>query len=254
MLTKLTFTGVESNTVFPEIERIAKKYPKTEFGILIGSDTYSWIGNGIFPSLAFIHDFRRFMTGRGLKGQTALHLCGKYSRQIMNIDQPLRGLFTATFRDPLTENGITKLCQGFGRVQINLHGDTWDPKDIAVRKSSLVAFADKLEEGCGTPVKIIIQHRLSSWDVPVKDNRIQYLWDRSGGRGIFSIRNWPFPNGSQEIYGYAGGIGLDTIKEALAYVNWHKEPMWLDMESKIRTDGKFDLGIVEQICKRAFNY
>ena len=39
MLDILTFTGVDSHTSLDELARLAARYPKVEFGILVGSHT-----------------------------------------------------------------------------------------------------------------------------------------------------------------------------------------------------------------------
>ena len=81
MLEILTFTGVDARTSFEELARIARRYPRVEFGILVGSSTDTR-EHGIFPSLRTVRASKHFARERAI--QTALHLCGRYSREVLS--------------------------------------------------------------------------------------------------------------------------------------------------------------------------
>ena len=100
--------------------------------------------------------------------------------------------------------------------------------------------------------RVILQHRGSDWSsAPDSHTAVQYLFDRSGGRGIDSIKSWPPPD--TRCCGYAGGLGLYNIDDAMEFVAcWPAAHMWLDMESRVRKDGWFDLDIVDAICRKVF--
>ena len=110
MIELVTFTGVDSTTSFHGIKRLAKKYPNAEFGVLVGTHSGE-TDYGIFPPLRTVRDLNVFGMLEGIN--TAIHLCGKYARQVMDPDGPSEDLL--------------QLCNGFGRVQVNLHGDSWSP-------------------------------------------------------------------------------------------------------------------------------
>ena len=235
MLELLTFTGVDENTPFKSLEKIAKKYPKVEFGILVGSHTGEY-DHGIFPSLRFVKQFKNAAKIIGFN--TALHLCGKYSRGVMQQD----GAHGDTF----------DLCNGFDRIQINLHGDWWHEKWIGVNTASIRRFADSVTDG--TVESVILQHRGQWGDLPVRHPHIEYLFDVSGGAGMDSIDIWPPPIFDEQTrFGFAGGLGPDNMHRAMDFV-WVHQPfrMWMDMEGKVRTDGVFDTDKIAEVCKIAF--
>ena len=229
----LTFTGVDSQTDFAELARLYGRYPRVEFGILIGSQT-SKVDNGIFPSYDTINKFREWAHGTGCS--TAVHLCGTYSREIM---EPT----------PVSEYMI-QFCNWFDRVQVNLHGDYFNPNDIEVQTDRITEFVEGLE--CKS---VILQHR-DVWEkVPVQHDSIEYLFDKSGGRGQLSIGEWPAPIEELDRVGYAGGLGPKTMLGALNFADMYtKSRLWFDMEGRIRKDGWLDLEAVASVCKQTFRY
>ena len=72
--------------------------------------------------------------------QVAIHLCGRYSRMVMQDDG--------------APDEVYDLCNGFSRVQVNLHGDSFNPGRIAVASQAVKRFADTV--GCQ---RVILQHR-----------------------------------------------------------------------------------------------
>ena len=222
MLELVTFTGVDAETDLSELARIAWFYPNVEFGVLVGSRQ-----ERRYPSLAFIGHFKRFGVANGLN--MSVHLCGRYAREAV---------------DMLDLDGLYKFCEGFNRVQINLPGDAFKGPDSGVAIESVSYLAGRL------PVKnVILQHRESWNKVPVLHESVEYLFDKSGGRGVSGFEAWPEPVETGRRLGYAGGIGPDTIDSAMEFVNRHSDfRLWLDMESRIRTDGHYDLGKVKSVC------
>ena len=47
---------------------------------------------------------------------------------------------------------LLQLCNGFGRVQVNLHGDAWHPARVEMSVKMIKAFADEI------PGQVILQH------------------------------------------------------------------------------------------------
>ena len=229
MIELVTFTGVDSTTSFHGIKRLAKKYPNAEFGVLVGTHSGK-TDYGIFPPLSTVRNLNVFGALVGIN--TAIHLCGEYARQVMDPDGPSADLL--------------QLCKGFGRVQVNLHGDSWSPFRVEVSVKMIKAFADKM------PGEVILQHRGPWADVPVIYRNITYLFDRSEGGGVEGIEDWPPPPNLATVVrlGYAGGLGPHNIDLALAVAaNWPEAcKLWFDMEGNIRTKGLFDLDKVEQVA------
>lgn len=223
MIDKVTFTGVDDQTDLDRLYKLGLKYPKAEFGVLVGSR----VGSGIFPTLR---------TVKRLRGQPeiqkAIHLCGGYSRAIRNyID---------------TSRAIIDLCSGFSRTQLNFPRGA----DLRGRQIDLDLryFAEQIK--CN---RLILQHRDDWYEVPIIHDSIEYLYDTSGGRGLESFDEWPIPNNELPRYGYAGGIGLHNIERVIEFDRTYPDHrFWFDMEGQIRTDGWYDLDIVEAVCEKVF--
>lgn len=147
----------------------------------------------------------------------AAHLCGDYARAVVNG--------SATIAIPVS-------TAAFSRIQIN-HVSP-DPKTIA-------AFAKHVGKPC------IAQAR---GDAFPDDTSILWLFDASGGRGI-APKAWPSHPGHP--VGYAGGLGPGNVAEAVAAIGAGTTgTYWIDMESGVRTGDRFDLDLVEQVCKAVY--
>ena len=74
------------------------------------------------------------------------------------------------------------------------------------------------------------------------------LLDASGGRGIDTTIKPLFRHGLK--VGYAGGINPDNVGDKLyQLLRDTKEDFWIDMESGVRTNDKFDLNKVYKVLK-----
>ena len=102
---------------------------------------------------------------------------------------------------------------------------------------------------------IILKHRLALGISPPHHHaNIEYLFDRSFGRGRANFSAWPEPVTYQERSGYAGGIRPENIDQALAFVEQHSATkIWLHIESGVRDDDNWlDITKILTICDRAF--
>ena len=168
MLEILTFTGVDEATDLSSLKDICSQYPQVEFAVLYGS--HPGEGNPIFPSTGFIQKFRALQGVR-----TAIHLCGRWARSAAG---ELERSITLGF-----------LCSGFGRVQINLHGDDYDPKRVELQHSAIKRFAEQTLTN-----SVILQHQGTFETVPIKHPRFEYLLTSLKGaakRDSSSGRNRP---------------------------------------------------------------
>ena len=227
MLELLTFTGFDNRTHLRKMLDIGTKYPGVEIGVLVGSTTGQ--GYKIFPPMSTV-DFLRDMQPTI---NTAIHLCGKYARGLMAGGEGLEEALAVS--------------DGFGRVQINLHGDAFYSKAIDAASSAVATFIDRSKAH-----SVILQHR-SSWHLcPMTHDRLEYLYDRSEGSGLVDFRSWPVPP-ARGRWGYAGGIGPRNIGEAIKFNRRYEDrSLWFDMESQVRTNGWFDLKKVLAVCEIAF--
>ena len=171
---------------------------------------------------------------RNLGGvNTALHLCGKYARMAAG--------------ETHAPHSLNLLCNGFGRVQVNLHGEATNPERVQVRAARVRHGAQKVETG-----SVILQHRGPWSEIPMDHPRIEYLFDLSEGRGKEGFEHWPDPPEGKRV-GYAGGLGPHNITTALEFAKGHpKARIWFDMERNVRDqDYRLDLDRVREVCRLA---
>ena len=86
------------------------------------------------------------------------------------------------------------------------------------------------------------------------DARVDWLFDKSGGRGA-APPSWPKAR-EGAFCGYAGGLNPDNIGVALPAIAAcvpEGQPYWIDMESGVRTDDRFDLDKCELVLTQVFD-
>lgn len=218
MLSGITFTGVDQKTDAGTVRHIHRRYPKTEFAVLAGNPDN---GNR-YPGDGAIRALVGFIGG---EVPLALHLCGSRARSV----------FDGSWGDDLLD-----LCEGYGRVQVNSSNTD---------HSKANDFAEAL--GCE---RVILQRR-----GPVSVRRgelhpkIEFLFDRSGGRGAEGMCLWDDPPAGHTRSGYAGGLGAHNIERAVTFAQSVPGHIWLDMESRIRdADDWMDLEVVASVCEKVF--
>lgn len=222
MLKACTLTGVDERTSFDWVRLVAETYPFVEFGVLYSMTPED--KDDRYPSRAFIEEFVAAMQGRGVR--TALHICGRAVAAFVDGDSDVRAL-----------------AARFGRVQLNFN---------AARAPFTAEELDAAIASVDHPV--ITQHFPSNAVVSafVKAPNHHVLFDASGGTGRRG-EGWPdrIPG---KYMGYAGGFGPDTIEADVmdAEIHAHGGDYWIDMESRIRTDGWLDsakcLTVLERVA------
>ena len=208
----ITFTGLDLQTPVDEVVALSKRFP-IEWGILFHPDRQ---GEGRFPPLDLIHSLL------ALNLNFAAHLCGGHARNVVH-------------HAALPAN-IVALLNRFKRVQINTAERAVDPARIA-------AFAARFG------ARAILQCR-GTERFPGTDS-VEWLFDQSGGKGRLADR-WPVPNATARIAGYSGGLGPDTVAVALEGISKQhpaQVPFWIDMESGVRTEERFDLAKCRAVCE-----
>ena len=229
MIEIVTFTGVDAHTDLEKLKEIAREYPRAEFGVLFGSQSWKQ-DNPIFPPVETVRALRN------LEGvNTSLHLCGRYARKAAGEER--MGL------------GLKYLARGFGRVQVNLHGDEENPASVRIDPARIKSFAERTGTG-----GVILQHRGPWEDIPLDHPGIEYLFDLSEGAGVEGFEHWPEPPEGRRA-GYAGGLGPHNILRALEFAGRYPEArIWFDMERNVRTpDYLLDLAKVREVCRKAFD-
>jgi hypothetical protein len=221
MLKACTLTGVDEKTSFDWIRSVSGSYPFAEFGILYSMTPDD--KDDRYPSREFIDHFANAMEGSGV--HTALHICGRAVAAFVAGDEDVRAL-----------------AARFGRVQINFN---------ASRSPFTVDDLARAIATVGHPV--ITQHFPSNAVVStsIKAPNHHVLFDASGGNGRRGD-GWPDRIGGKYM-GYAGGFGPETIEVDTMGSELHAngEDYWIDMESRIRTDGWLDpekcLSVLERV-------
>jgi hypothetical protein len=199
---------------------LSQQFPFLEFGILLSLTPGDKDARYMAPTIVEL--ILKKLASHDIN--TALHVCGSAVNAYVAGDQVVK-------RPALYADRI-QLNFPLGRV----------PFDTA-----------ELDKAISTaPYKIITQHfppNVSLVSALTAKNH-QVLHDLSGGRGI-ETADWPEAF-EHKITGFAGGLGPDTIDAALPRILKAacKTNSWIDMESKIRTDGYLDLDLCEAVATK----
>jgi len=212
---RVTFTGLDNLTDLRELAAISHAYPgMVEWGILFG------LASNRFPSLDTIRAAQEL---EWEEVDFALHLCG-----------PDAQAFVAGY-------AVTSLfCRRLGnfvRVQVN-----------AARYPAPERLSGMASFYLGKDVPVIMQVR---GPFPAPAPGLQYLYDCSAGRGKLTLP-WPAPGALDGSCGYAGGLGPETIREALAACPAPDGTFWVDMESGVRSGEDFDLAKCRRVLELVY--
>lgn len=219
-LTHVTFTGIDDFTDIRRAADIQAGTPAVEYGVLFSVER---AGNDPrFPSVSSIGR----IAGAGMR--LSLHLCGALARKAV------RGDFSEV------EAVLGDLVRAFPRVQLNVstYGD--NPERLAFENPSWVKeliIQQKSVRDCG----------LYAGSLPRPGTAM--LLDASGGRGLVTETE-TYPGGGH--VGYAGGLGPDNVAGKLSELLRSPDvgPFWIDMETRVRTDDRFDLDKVQQVLRQ----
>lgn len=168
---------------------------------------------GIDPRYPSLDKIKEFMDS---DLHLAAHLCGKYAKAVNNGDVPQIDVDLSRFK----------------RIQINHEKPNVE---------TILQFQDVFGGFC------IAQSRGNIFPV---DDRIVWLFDRSGGNGITPMI-WP-NKPVNRVVGYAGGINSDNVINVLKKINSSTSSYWIDMETGVRTDNKFDIKKCEFILDKVY--
>lgn len=205
-------TGADDETDVDRMVALQSRFD-VEWGILFSPKLQ---GQGRYPSL----DFVASLVGRGLN--LAAHVCGAHAR-------------TAAEGGGLGVLGVVPKGT-FARVQFNL---SWTPSKLEVLRDAARSVGAN---------RAILQWRASTFPV---DDAVDWLFDTSGGRGQAPAA-WPRPVPRRDgtRIGFAGGIGPGNVRRTLSEIgllNPSRLPFFIDMESSLRTEDRFDLDLCEDV-------
>lgn len=197
----ITLTGVDERTDLQELVALSRRYDsQVEFALLVGNSRGGTKHR--YPSLPFLEKFVR------LNIRKALHLCGEYAQAVNTRSVgPVRWLY--------------QHLRDVDRIQVNAR----EPDTGAI---------EAMLGGYG--VQTIAQCRGTVF--PRGYSHLEWLFDRSGGRGVLPSAWPPHPG---RLVGYAGGIGSGNVSDVISQID-ASGGYWLDMETSLRdADDWFDL-------------
>jgi len=222
ILKKVTFTGVDKWTNLKHMIELWNKNQYVEWGFL-----YSEKSMGVekrYPTK------KEILSYFGDNMNKSLHLCGSVVRDIL-------------------ENGninydVSYLISMVNRVQLNFN--------LNRTKLNMIKFFNVINDYDKTFILQVNDNNKLFIDsiVPFIDkDKFHYLFDASGGIGI-EFNEVPKPI-EGKICGWAGGLNPENLESKL--IQLEKElpkdlPIWIDMETGVRTDDYFDLSKVEKCC------
>lgn len=212
VINKITLTGADEDVSYDYMQDLYKRFPMIEFGILLSENS------GLkprYPSTQWIENLPDNLP-------LSLHICGN------------------TFPSP-KESSSKK----FRRIQINT--------DLSVADDdNLNDFLDIINKYFNH--KLIFQYNEDNKSflerLFLKTNNFHILYDSSLGKGKFIGDILPPP--FHDVYtGYAGGINPDNILDIVKQIIKIDVgvAVYLDIESGIRTNNKWDNDKVERILK-----
>ena len=222
MIERVTFTGAD-NSVHPvELAQISEAYPWVEWGILFPSGTQ---GYGRFPNFNWVSELEKIKKTLPTMN-LSMHLCEPMVYQLVTEGLPLEKI--------MKEHSIPNI---FSRAQINTHGMTYRINDAFIEEMGRhpeIEFILQVDEG---------NHFM--YDLELEN--VAVFQDFSSGAGVFENSWLDF---GDRKYGYSGGLNINTLP--LAIEVWDKRDKtinWIDMETGVRTKGKFDLAKVREVIE-----
>ena len=216
LIQRVTLTGVDDHTSLSELSKLTDAFPFVEWAVLY---TPHREGVGRNPGKAWREAFFE-----ALAPHSAVHLCGAQA-----FEQLLAG-------------ALSPEILRAKRMQLNINVR----RDDFAQAQVLEVFARALDL---CPAVILQYHprsaelvgRFISTLSEADAARCHVLMDASGGTGR-SPERWSRPEALNRSYvGFAGGLGVTNIRAALNELSLYHRPYWVDMETGVRTDERFDV-------------
>jgi len=213
----VTITGAD-HTVEPKaLAELSERFPLVEWAFLYSSTR---AGSPRYPWWNWIEKAARAIPW---SASLALHTCGQQTRNI--------GAGDVTVLEHL------RVLRPEWRVQLN---------GADVEAAMPQRLWEKYED---SGLSFIVQARtVDQVQDAARFTRYEkgVLYDPSGGTGQ-RPEEWPKPPLASQPIGYAGGIGEDNVRAVLDDVSTKAGCFWIDMESSVRTNDRFDLEKVERV-------
>lgn len=238
---RIGFCGVD-NSVEPELlVALLEQYPQIEWGVLFRSDLE---GQPRYPTWTWVLDFTSKLQSKNILDiSLAAHLCNDRCKQVLAGD--------SSFAKQLQDIG-------FKRIQLN----PTQANGIIIEETLIPDYVSNLLKVFNDLPSIEFIFQLNEETLPIWSglvhkipSNVSVLHDASCGKGKL-ISDFPSPLIYPSIpCGYAGGIGPTTIgtvvqniqQVAQEHIPNLKKPLWIDMESSLRSTILLSDGITDDI-------
>jgi phosphoribosylanthranilate isomerase len=231
-INRVTITGADEDVNILDLIKLNELYPFVEWGVLFSAMRE---GDPRYPGPSW----RGIIANTKKLDNLSAHFCGWWATQVLiaqNFDL------------------ITNLHPSFRRVQLNFnfeksHGFHLEAlaryAELHYNKRSIILQFNKANE-----------QTIVNWiGRKVLPKNIHFLYDASGGRGKPISKIYPPFHGNYT--GYSGGLRPENIedvaKEITSQSNYPDE-VWLDLETGVRTEDRFDLEKVNLVLSAVKNY
>jgi len=232
-LKRVTITGADDSVKQDDLLELTKRYPFVEWGILLSKNAEG--GYARFPTREWINNLVTGYEHLKYKPQLCGHLCGRWVRDVC------AGLWTFVDDRP-------DFCNYFGRFQLNFHAYRHKIEPDRFLMGIKEAWGENapqlIFQSDGVNEDLLIDAREAGVDAVS-------LFDLSGGAGILP-EEWPKPT-YRGFAGYAGGLSPENLQEQLEKIDeiCGDNPIWIDVETGVRTKEIFDLGKVTEFLEVA---
>lgn len=222
LLNRVTISGADDNTSIEDMTLLTEEFPWVEWGILLHKKL---MGEQRYPSESWLEQLSQ--VSLPLSG----HFCGQWIRSIVKCEW---GFFAE----------YPQLISTFDRWQLNM-SPYYKDLSRADCEQFILAFP-YLEKNVQFIFQVqgfeSIAYRAHDFGL-----NIAMLYDCSGGQGILPEHWLSATNSSHPTRGYAGGLTPGNIQEELQKIGEIVQgPIWIDVESGVRTDNELDLNKVRE--------
>ncbi|MBQ3079741.1 MAG: hypothetical protein IJC48_07085 [Clostridia bacterium] len=212
-LRRVTFSGIDQWTKPSDAASLYQMFSFIEFAFLFTDNRKA--GNR-YPMPVMLKAYK------SLGIPMAIHLCGKLAHNYIKTGD------LSPVIDMLGDS-----MDLFDRIQLNVPKTSHFCRTIEFPSDKKIII--QLHEG----TQALLSHYMTNPNV-------QGFQDASGGHGIVCT-NWQYPE--TEFFGYAGGIGPDNAAACVKAIDEIcPTEFWIDMESSIRTNDRFDIQKCRAVC------
>jgi hypothetical protein len=243
----VSITGADDAVQLDDLVALSRAFPFVEWGILY---LPAKEGKPRYPTREWRAALARARQVNGIR--TALHLCS---------DDTFWMLLSTTYEKylPFIHNEL--LVHDRVQVNINARGKAFTANEVFAVYQTLACHGARLilqqHEGTAKAIdEYLASMSLGALARGAHAGDFSVLLDASKGKGI-TPEAWSAPfifDGHAVQTGYAGGISPENIDAVLdateKAVLEHGQPgasYWLDMETGVRSDNRFDLDKVERV-------